>query len=219
MESPRETPSFTSTAVVLYVAMILAALLGARWLNLNPWRADLSTVTWQTHAQAALYGLLAALPLMGLLVAFNKWPPRFFQRLKDSVDNQVLPLVAELSIAEFAILSLCAGVGEELLFRGLVQTWLEGWLPASMPGGATAVSVLIAGVIFGICHWINDQYAIMAAIVGIYLGVLFVTTEHLLAPIVAHASYDFFALWYLVSLRGKSIRKSQSSEPSPPDLH
>ncbi len=39
-------------------------------------------------------------------------------------------------------------------------------------------------------------YAIIAGLVGVYLGVLFAVTDNLLAPMAAHALYDAVALEY-----------------------
>jgi len=41
------------------------------------------------------------------------------------------------------------------------------------------------------------------------LGLLFFFTENLLAPIIAHAAYDFFALVYLVRIRTSQIAQKE----------
>jgi membrane protease YdiL (CAAX protease family) len=56
-------------------------------------------------------------------------------------------------------------------------------------------------VVFGIAHWVTTAYAVVAGVVGLYLGLLYVITENLLAPAVAHALYDFVALLVLVRLK------------------
>ena len=53
-------------------------------------------------------------------------------------------------------------------------------------------------LIFGAVHWVNLPYFVLATGVGVVLGVLFVVTESLLAPIALHAVYDFLALQRLV---------------------
>ena len=198
--------------------MSVLSVAAAWWLGLNAWRTPALPLQWSSHLLAIAVGLLATLPLIGLLIVFEHWPPRSLAKLRQSVDKQIVPLLKGHSLAQFAVLALCAGVGEELLFRGLLQTWLEQWLPDIMPGGRIVTSILIAGVIFGACHWINDQYALMAAIVGMYLGAVFVLSNHLLAPMTAHAAYDFFALWYLVLYRQRQASvATESSRPLPPD--
>ena len=57
---------------------------------------------------------------------------------------------------------------------------------------------VLAAVAFGLCHWLNWEYALVAGIIGLYFGWLFLITKNLLAPMVAHAAYDFIALCFLV---------------------
>jgi membrane protease YdiL (CAAX protease family) len=111
------------------------------------------------------------------------------------VDRQVVPLFADLSLLQLAAISLAAGFGEELLFRGVLQSSLSDRL--GPPWGIWA-GLLFASVIFGMCHWLTFTYALLATLIGVYLGTLLLVTENLLAPIVSHALYDFVALIYMV---------------------
>jgi hypothetical protein len=52
---------------------------------------------------------------------------------------------------------------------------------------------------------LSATYAILAALIGLYLGLLLIWTGNLLAPAVAHGLYDFIALLYLVRGNGDSI--------------
>jgi uncharacterized protein len=78
-----------------------------------------------------------------------------------------------------------------VLFRGVVQTLLHQWT------GSEWTSLLLAGLLFGLLHAITRTYVVLATLVGVYLGWLWLATGNLLAPITAHAVYDFGALWYL----------------------
>jgi hypothetical protein len=95
------------------------------------------------------------------------------------------------SVAQLAAVAIAAGFGEELLFRGLVQAGISDFL------GVT-IGLAVASVLFGVCHWLNTTYAILAMLAGAYFGLLLVATGNILTPIVAHAAYDFLALSYLV---------------------
>jgi membrane protease YdiL (CAAX protease family) len=54
-----------------------------------------------------------------------------------------------------------------------------------------------ASVLFGVGHWLSWSYAVLATMIGAYLGVVFLLSGNLLAPIVAHAAYDVVALFVL----------------------
>ena len=103
---------------------------------------------------------------------------------------------------------MLAGLGEELLFRGVIQSWLVSetnlWL-----------GLAVTSILFGLAHFISRTYAVYAAVVGAYLGWLFIAFDNLLVPILTHAAYDFFALVYLVRLRPVSSPKDTS--PLEPD--
>ena len=77
---------------------------------------------------------------------------------------------------------------------GRLQAGLLQW------GGGLPVplAILIVGIIFGVCHWITPLYFLLATITGIYLGWLYWATGSLVAPVLAHALYDFIALVVIV---------------------
>ena len=93
------------------------------------------------------------------------------------------------------LISLFAGAGEEMLFRGLIQAGLDEWMTG--PAGAW-IALAVASLLFGLAHMVSATYAVVAALIGAYLGALLIATDNLLAPIVAHGLYDFVALIYLV---------------------
>ncbi|HMA33088.1 MAG TPA: CPBP family intramembrane glutamic endopeptidase [Chloroflexia bacterium] len=75
---------------------------------------------------------------------------------------------------------LLAVVLEEVLFRGL----LLGGLGALVPAG---LLVLVLGLVFGVMHSPQGTLGmILAAIIGMALGILFLWSGSLLAPLVAH---------------------------------
>lgn len=167
--------------------LVLALFLGALF-GLPPFatlRADLGSV---------IQGLVASLPMLGLLPLIDGTRWRLLDGLRRDLDRAVTRLFVNGRPADLALLSVLAGVGEEALFRGVIQTGLSGtWGPAA--------GMLAAGALFGLAHGISRSYAIYAAAVGVYLGGLLLVTENLLVPILVHALYDFVALTWLVRLR------------------
>ena len=103
----------------------------------------------------------------------------------------VRPWLAHWSLAHLAMISLLAGVCEEALFRGVIQSKLVTQI--GLPLGLVSASLL-----FGAAHWINLEYLLLATASGIYFGGLMWVTDNLMTPVVTHAVYDFLALAYLV---------------------
>jgi CAAX protease family protein len=159
--------------------------IGMRWSN------SAAREQWQ----AAGIGLAAVLPLMVVLLLIDRFPVGPLHRLRSMAYELIGRMFARASVAQLAIVAMVAGLGEELLFRGLLQSGL-----ARLIGGPYApwVALATASVVFGVCHWLNATYAVLASLAGAYFGLLLMATGSLWTPIVAHAIYDFLALAYLV---------------------
>ena len=117
------------------------------------------------------------------------------------------------SVAQFAMVAALAGVGEELLFRGVIQTKLAGWT-------TPLAGLLLASVLFGLAHALSKPYFAFAIVVGIFLGWLALQYNDLVAPMVAHALYDFLALVYIsrsaISERSAVAIAANANTPSQP---
>ena len=69
---------------------------------------------------ALLWSILATLPLLtGMVWTVHTCSPMFAE-LRRFVQKRVVPLFADFSFWEMALIALLAGVGEELLFRGIL---------------------------------------------------------------------------------------------------
>lgn len=135
-------------------------------------------------------GLAATVPPVVALWLLQRSTAPAVLEFRRVVEELVEPLFADAPVTHVVALALTAGVAEEALFRGLVQgglTGVTGWLPA----------LLIASLLFGVAHWLTGLYALLAGVVGLYLGGLYLLTGNLLVPIVVHALYDIVALGYL----------------------
>jgi membrane protease YdiL (CAAX protease family) len=162
---------------------LLALLLG--WLFRTP---AMATLNWNVHG--LWLGAAAAVPMLAGFFLCVRWPLGPLARIKQFSDEVIRPLFRPCSLLEIAAIALAAGFGEELLFRGVLQALLAGWLDPAM-------GLIAASVVFGLLHSITPTYAVLAALLGAYLGVCWLATDNLLVPIVAHALYDFVALVYL----------------------
>ena len=137
------------------------------------------------------YALLLCLPMLGILIVAirSKWGP--FSRLKIELEEKIQPIFANCKLIDLAFIAFLAGFGEELFFRG----WLQNLLTDKL--GIWA-GILLASLIFGLVHYISNDYAIYAFITGIYLGLIYQVLGNLYIAMVIHALYDFIALVYLV---------------------
>jgi uncharacterized protein len=165
----------------------LSLLLG--WLLGHP---PLGHFVWSWND--AFLGVAATIPLVVMFLAMLRWPVGPLRRVKSFCDYEVVPLLRNSSWSEIALISLSAGISEEMLFRGVVQTSIGAWL--GIPWG-----VVLASLLFGLFHPISLTYVVIAAILGLYLGALMLLGGNLLSVMVVHALYDFAALGYLLHVR------------------
>ncbi len=143
------------------------------------------------HPAAVLWGVLATVPLLVGLLLLSRFRRGPLERLWRLVEQLVADIFGGATVAELALVSLLAGVGEEILFRAALQGALSSWF-----GWPTAL--IVASLLFGVAHLITKTYAVLATLVGLYLGGLWIYFDNLLVPIVVHALYDFLALNYLL---------------------
>jgi membrane protease YdiL (CAAX protease family) len=118
--------------------------------------------------------------------------------LRRVVDRILVPMFRDCRPLELLVISVLAGLGEEMLFRGVLQEAVSGWI--GPPAGPWA-GLVAAAFLFGLLHPLTPTYAVLAGLIGLYLGWLWMLTANLLVPITAHAAYDFLALMYLVKMR------------------
>jgi membrane protease YdiL (CAAX protease family) len=137
-----------------------------------------------------------------LCAAHVPWRP--LHELTERVRMLVQQLFSQATMLDLALFATSAGLGEELLFRGFLQGSIARWTD---PWTALA----IASAVFGLVHLITPTYGVLAGLLGAYLGGLWLATDNLLAPIVAHALYDFVALVYLLRTGSREAKGSPVS--------
>jgi membrane protease YdiL (CAAX protease family) len=161
------------------LAVLLAAAFGVEL-------ADEMRFSWR----AVGLGIVVCLPMLALLLITVHFPVGPLHHMRTLFRDQIAPLFATCRWYDMLWISVLAGVGEELLFRGALQLGLAGVLG---PAGA----LLAASAVFGICHWLSAFYAFLAMLIGTYLGAIVMHGGGLTMAMTAHAVYDFVALLYL----------------------
>lgn len=173
-------------AAVLFEAGLapLALVLG------NFWGQDpFAMFAW--NLRGLVDGALATVPMVLLLLAAIRWPIGPLARIMRVVNETIAPLLRGRPASDLALLAVAAGVGEELLFRGVIQ----GALAHRFGMGA---GLALAATLFGFLHPITLAYVLIAGLLGAYLGAVWIASGNLLVVMVAHALYDFVALRLLL---------------------
>jgi len=173
---------------------------GLGWLFSQP---PLAQTRWNWHDFGI--GLGATVPLLLGLWICSTWPIGPLRRIKIFSETVVRPVFGQCKVDDLALISLVAGIGEEMLFRGVLQGLGDRWFGVGR-------GLVIGSVLFGLVHLITPTYAILATLCGVYFGVLMMFTDNLLTVIVPHALYDFVALLYIVRWSKSSSSKVWEGE-------
>jgi uncharacterized protein len=183
-----ETKNFPLTAAIFEAAIVPVAI-ALGWMLGSP---PLKTLRFS--AVDALLGVVATLPLLALFWLCLKCPWRPFREITEFVEKNLMPLFCQCRLFEIAAIAALAGLGEEMLFRGVVQMAVSEEI-----GGTYGIwlGLIIASALFGIVHSITPMYALLAATISVYLGLVWLWSGNLLLPIIAHGLYDFLVLWYM----------------------
>ena len=133
------------------------------------------------HTYSVMMGLtVGALIVLStrVTVARFEWARRLHSELR--------PIARVMTTQGIVVLALLSALGEELLFRGLLQPW---------------VGIILQALAFGFLHQVRgpSRYVWMtwATAVGLVLGAIFQVTGSLLGPIAAHALVNGLNLAYL----------------------
>lgn len=152
-------------------------------------------------------GLVAALLLIGLLLLQRRWllaRPERIKRLRPHLlyAEPLLPhTTSERKL--FLLVSVTAGVCEEILFRGFLLWYLAVWT-------GPLAAVILSSLLFGVGHvYLGFNQAPKTAFAGLVFAILAVASESLWPSILLHAAID----WNSGELGFRVITSAPGAEP------
>jgi membrane protease YdiL (CAAX protease family) len=185
----------------MYISTIIFEIVGGSmaWLSLG--RSVFSPPESQTDSAVPigiLCGALVAGIVGGLLLR-----RKVKKKLKTS--SNVLVLLPRSSTERywFAAVSFGAGTGEELMFRGF------GFRFFDHVGVSGQALIVVTAIVFGLAHSYQGWGGmIMTSIIGLVLGIFFVSSGSLWLPIVVHILFDL----RIVFISPKVFEKLEKSQ-------
>lgn len=184
MDEIEQRKAVLSAAIAVEGGLIATAWLLSDWLEAPT--LDMIRLEWKSLA----LGVAATIPpYLAFLVSWYR-PIGPIRSVHDLTRDQIGPLFRPCTVPELACVAALAGIGEEMMFRGLLQPAFILWL-------GPILGLLAASLLFGALHLLTLAYGIIAAIAGLYFGALVLLTGDLGAAIIAHGLYDFLALLHV----------------------
>ena len=193
MFDPQDRNQFLNFAGLFEGGLALLALSVGWLLDINP----LEHLAWDWRAVG--WGVVATVPTFLLFYLSYRFPIGELRKIRDFLSRELAPSLSALRWYDLILMSLLAGVSEELLFRGLLQPWLgQPW----------------CNVLFGLVHWITPLYAALAFAIGSFLSWTMTITEpqNLLTPIITHALHDYLAFLMIVAIYRRETTPPAASE-------
>lgn len=192
---------FLRLAIVCELALIPIGLLIA-WLF--PVGAE-GQAWWPSLGQWDLrgvgIGIAATLPLVALFFVFERSTFAPLRRIREFLTEMLGPSLCACRWYDLVLIAALAGGCEEFLFRGVLQPRL---------------GLLWSNVLFGLLHAVTPTYALLAGLLGGYLGWLLQASGQLCVPMITHGLYDFVA--FAIVARRCRQRVGEPLESSPPPM-
>jgi len=176
------TQAFTSSFIILFIALIGISITGLSAKDL--------ALSDELYSWSIVVGIIAGIALYGVIylltiLVFNK-----FTQMPDLM-QKLHYLFRHFTWPQIVIISLMAGLGEELLFRGFIQTHAVSIFNPF-------IGIVVASLLFGVVHALSKIYILVTFGMGVILGSVYFYLDSLILVIVIHAVYDVLAFAILV---------------------
>jgi len=157
-------------------------LIGGRWPSVESFLLDVAL---------AIGFLVAALVLLfGVRIALGTIDLHNLEKSKDDAMRVLSPLAPHtyLEAGLFVLLSVCAGLFEEIIFRGYLQRQLGAL------GQNAVIGIVVSGAIFGLAHgYQGGRMMVAIGIFGVFFGIMAYLRKSLRPGMIAHAIQDSIA--------------------------
>ena len=157
---------------------------------------DLTGGRWSSWRGVAT-DIAIALPFW-VVWEFTAW---LVHRIVDRIQTPTTPYQVPIGVLEISLwilLSISAGVCEELVFRGYLQNQFRAITRSIV------AAVVLQGLIFGLAHTYQGwKQVIVIAALGILYGVLAAWRRNLRANMIAHAWSDIYEGWASFAFFGR----------------
>lgn len=136
---------------------------------------------------AALYPLVTLSALLNEAIYLPSWTSALEDQAMETM-RQILEVESPwVYVVNFFLIAIIPGIGEELIFRGIVQKHLGGWLKNPIVG------IWVAALIFSAFHMQFEGF-FPRLVLGLGLGYLYHWSKNLWVPIIVHAANNGITL-------------------------
>ena len=179
-------PVWKVLASIGFQAVLFTSFGVALWVLAGRSYPDFVTFAWSEAANGVLlaFALIASSAMMAkAFPRYAEWVIRAQARTYGFLKNRI-------SFSAIVFISICAGVGEEALFRGGLQTLLGEYTPLPL-------ALIVSAAAFALIHFAQPAISALLFVIGCLFGWIYWQTGSLLTVMVGHTVYDVYAIWAL----------------------
>lgn len=136
--------------------------------------------------EAVLSGIALGGGLVLLGMAIERLFPHLYEQTARLQQTSAKLLGSRHNWAMFVWISVCAGLGEEALFRGGIQTFLADHI-------GNVAAVMVSALAFALVHLAKPPIAAVIFVLGALFGAVYAITDSLVTVMIGHAAYDIWA--------------------------
>lgn len=118
------------------------------------------------------------------------WFPNDGDLWAQNLEHSILDGDPVSNVLYFAVVTFCAPIWEEAMFRGFFLPSLTKYVP-------TKLALLLTSVVFAMVHF-SMQRLIPLIFLGLMLGAVYIRTRNLMAPIALHSLWNMYIFWNLL---------------------
>lgn len=175
--------AYATSAVTILLLGIISLVLGSRLVGTEG--IGIRIDTGEVADWAALAAWAAGTFALGIATL---WIFRVVRKRRGWVESRLVHELMPVTPREkglFAALSLCAGLGEELAYRGYAIS------AVLVAGGSAAVALALTSVAFAVLHSYQGVLGIVrTGVVGVIMGAVFLHTGSVWPAVGAHVLID-----------------------------
>ena len=187
-------PNASHSALLLKYGLLILSEWGMAywaWVGVH-WRGgtlrDLTGGRW-TNWRSVATDVAIAIPFW-VVWELTAWLVHWILQRVPSAHASYQPPKGFAEVAMWILLSISAGIGEEIVFRGYMQNQFHA------ATRSIVAAVILQGAIFGLAHTYQGwKQTFVIAVLGILYGILAAWRRNLRASMIAHAWSDVFEGW------------------------
>ncbi len=187
-------PNASHSALLLKYGLLILSEWGMAywaWVGVH-WKGgtlrDLTGGRW-TNWRRVTTDVAIAIPFW-VVWELTAWLLHWILQRVPSAHASYQPPKGFTEVVMWILLSISAGIGEEIVFRGYMQKQFQA------ATGSIVAAVILQGAIFGLAHTYQGwKQTFVIAVLGILYGILAAWRRNLRASMIAHAWSDVFEGW------------------------